>query len=284
MVNNVLCYDYKDKYNIPIDRLFLIFFLLRYLFLYINGYLCTAFAPIEMAPGSTDLSIITIKTYTNVHIAIAGNIGSGKTTLTTMLAKHYGWIPRFEPVDINPYLEDYYKDIARWSFCLEVYFLKQRFRDLLEIRKSDRTVVQDRSIYEGVYVFTANNRDMGNLSDRDYETYMELFEIMTDVAQLPDLMIYLRASVPHLVKNIQKRGRAYEQTMQLEYLKNLNQRYEDFIFNKYKGKVLVVEADDNDFQHDPDKFARIIERVDSALELGTLPFKINVYSNSRKHW
>ena len=275
MVNNVLCYDYKDKYNIPIGRLFLIFFLLRYLFLYINGYLCTAFAPIEMAPGSTDLSIITIKTYTNVHIAIAGNIGSGKTTLTTMLAKHYGWIPRFESVDINPYLEDYYKDIARWSFCLEVYFLKQRFRDLLEIRKSDRTVVQDRSIYEGVYVFTANNRDMGNLSDRDYETYMELFEIMTDVAQLPDLMIYLRASVPHLVKNIQKRGRAYEQTMQLEYLKNLNQRYEDFIFNKYKGKVLVVEADDNDFQHDPDKFARIIERVDSALELGTLPFKDN---------
>ena len=275
MVNNVLCYDYKDKYNIPIDRLFLIFFLLCYLFLYINGYLCTAFAPIEMAPGSTDLSITTIKTYTNVHIAIAGNIGSGKTTLTTMLAKHYGWIPRFEPVDINPYLEDYYKDIARWSFCLEVYFLKQRFRDLLEIRKSDRTVVQDRSIYEGVYVFTANNRDMGNLSDRDYETYMELFEIMTDVAQLPDLMIYLRASVPHLVKNIQKRGRAYEQTMQLEYLKNLNQRYEDFIFNKYKGKVLMVEADDNDFQHDPDKFARIIERVDSALELGTLPFKDN---------
>lgn len=275
MVNNLLCYDYKDKYNIPIGRLFLIFFLLRYLFLYINGYLCTAFAPIEMAPCSTDLSITTIKTYTNVHIAIAGNIGSGKTTLTTMLAKHYGWIPRFEPVDINPYLEDYYKDIARWSFCLEVYFLKQRFRDLLEIRKSDRTVVQDRSIYEGVYVFTANNRDMGNLSDRDYETYMELFEIMTDVAQLPDLMIYLRASVPHLVKNIQKRGRAYEQTMQLEYLKNLNQRYEDFIFNKYKGKVLVVEADDNDFQHDPDKFARIIERVDSALELGTLPFKDN---------
>ena len=275
MVNNVLCYDYKDKYNIPIDRLFLIFFLFRYLFLYINGYLCTTFAPIEMAPGSTDLSITTIKTYTNVHIAIAGNIGSGKTTLTTMLAKHYGWIPRFEPVDINPYLEDYYKDIARWSFCLEVYFLKQRFRDLLEIRKSARTVVQDRSIYEGVYVFTANNRDMGNLSDRDYETYMELFEIMTDVAQLPDLMIYLRASVPHLVKNIQKRGRAYEQTMQLEYLKNLNQRYEDFIFNKYKGKVLVVEADDNDFQHDPDKFARIIERVDSALELGTLPFKDN---------
>ncbi len=275
MVNNLLCYDYKDKYNIPIGRLFLIFFLFRYLFLYINGYLCTVFAPIEMAPGSTDLSITTIKTYTNVHIAIAGNIGSGKTTLTTMLAKHYGWIPRFEPVDINPYLEDYYKDIARWSFCLEVYFLKQRFRDLLEIRKSDRTVVQDRSIYEGVYVFTANNRDMGNLSDRDYETYMELFEIMTDVAQLPDLMIYLRASVPHLVKNIQKRGRAYEQTMQLEYLKNLNQRYEDFIFNKYKGKVLVVEADDNDFQHDPDKFARIIERVDSALELGTLPFKDN---------
>ena len=210
-----------------------------------------------------------------MHIAIAGNIGSGKSTLTRILARHYGWKPHYEQVAHNPYLEDYYRDIKRWSFPLEVFYLKERFKDLLQLQKQQEDIVQDRSIYEGVYVFTANNHDLGNLDDRDFETYMELFEIMTDVAQLPDLMIYLRASVPHLVKNIQKRGRAYEQTMQLEYLKNLNQRYEDFIFNKYKGKVLVVEADDNDFQHDPDKFARIIERVDSALELGTLPFKDN---------
>ena len=196
-----------------------------------------------------------------------------------MLAKHYGWTPRFESVDFNPYLEDYYKDIGRWSFNLEVYFLKQRFSDLLQIRSSNETIVQDRTIYEGVYVFTANNRDMGNLSDRDFETYMELFGAMTDVVRLPDLMIYLRASVPHLVANIQKRGRACEQGMQLEYLKNLNQRYEDFIYNKYKGRVLVVDADNNDFQHEPDKFARIIERVDSALGLGTLDFGPEPQSN-----
>lgn len=196
-----------------------------------------------------------------------------------MLAKHYGWTPRFESVDFNPYLEDYYKDIGRWSFNLEVYFLKQRFSDLLQIRSSNETIVQDRTIYEGVYVFTANNRDMGNLSDRDFETYMELFGAMTDVVKLPDLMIYLRATVPHLVANIQKRGRACEQGMQLEYLKNLNQRYEDFIYNKYKGRVLVVDADNNDFQHEPDKFARIIERVDSALGLGMLDFGPEPQSN-----
>ena len=148
-----------------------------------------------------------------MHIAIAGNIGSGKTTLTTMLAKRYGWKPRFESVDYNPYLEDYYQDIKRWSFPMEVFFLKERFKDLLEISRSDESVVQDRSIYEGVYVFTENNYAMGNLDDRDYETYMELFEDMTDAVQFPDLMIYLRASVSHLVSNIEKRGREYEQKM-----------------------------------------------------------------------
>jgi len=151
-----------------------------------------------------------------MHIAIAGNIGSGKTTLTTMLAKRYGWKPRFESVDYNPYLEDYYKDIKRWSFPMEVFFLKERFKDLLEISRSDESVVQDRSIYEGVYVFTENNYAMGNLDDRDYETYMELFEDMTDAVQFPDLMIYLRASVSHLVSNIEKRGREYEQKMPLD--------------------------------------------------------------------
>lgn len=148
-----------------------------------------------------------------MHIAIAGNIGSGKTTLTKMLCKHYNWIPRFEEIDNNPYIEDYYKDMKRWCFNLEIFFLKHRFRDILEIAKHKDTVVQDRSIYEGVYVFTANNRAMGNLSERDFDTYMELFEQMTNLVDYPDFMIYLQASVPHLVANIQKRGRDYEQTI-----------------------------------------------------------------------
>ena len=200
-----------------------------------------------------------------MHIAIAGNIGSGKTTLTTLLAKHYGWVPRFEDVDYNPYLEDFYKDIARWSFNLEVYFLKQRFKDLLAISKSEKTIIQDRSIFEGVYVFTANNHAMGNLTDRDFTTYMELFDSMLRIVKLPELMIYLRASVPHLVENIQKRGRDYEQTMQLEYLENLNKRYEDFIFNKYKGRVMVVEVDHIDFLNNPRDFASIIDKIDRTL-------------------
>lgn len=200
-----------------------------------------------------------------MHIAIAGNIGSGKTTLTTMLARHYGWEPQFESVDYNPYLDDYYKDIARWSFNLEVYFLKQRFRNLIEISHSDKTIIQDRSIFEGVYVFTANNYDMGNLSERDFETYMELFESMMTMVRYPELMIYLRASVPHLVENIQKRGRDYEQTMKIDYLENLNRRYEDFIFHQYKGDVLVVDVDEMDFLHRPKDFASIIDRIDSRL-------------------
>ena len=192
-------------------------------------------------------------------------MGSGKTTLTTMLSEHYGWTPRFEAVDNNPYLDDYYKDIARWSFNLEVFFLKQRFRDLLEIANSSDTIIQDRSIFEGVYVFTANNKAMGNLSDRDFETYMGLFESMMAAVKHPDLMIYLRASVPHLVQNIQKRGREYEQAIPLDYLKNLNERYEDFIFNKYKGRILVVDVDPLDFQHNPKDFASIIDKIDAQI-------------------
>ncbi|MBQ6657956.1 MAG: deoxynucleoside kinase, partial [Prevotella sp.] len=189
----------------------------------------------------------------------------GKSTLTELLAKHYGWEPKYEAVDYNPYLDDYYKDIPRWSFNLEVYFLKQRFKDLLDIAKSEKTIIQDRSIFEGVYVFTATNKEMGNLSERDFDTYMELFESMLTIAKLPDLMIYLRSSVPHLVSNIQKRGRDYEQSIQLDYLKNLNNRYDDFIFNKYKGKVLVVEVDDIDFLHNPEDFRIIIDRIDAQL-------------------
>ena len=200
-----------------------------------------------------------------MHIAIAGNIGSGKTTLTDMLAKHYGWTPRFETVDANPYLEDYYKDIARWSFNLEVYFLKQRFKDLLEIRCSEKTIIQDRSIFEGVYVFAANNYAMGNLSEKDFKTYMDLFESMMMMVEWPDLMIYLQASVPHLIENIQKRGRNYEQSMPIEYLKNLNDRYNEFIFEKYKGKVLIIDADRLDFLHNPEAFRGIVDKVDNLL-------------------
>lgn len=200
-----------------------------------------------------------------MHIAIAGNIGSGKSTLTNLLAKHYGWEARYESVDHNPYLEDYYRDIHRWSFNLEVYFLKERFRDLITISQADHTIIQDRTIFEGVYVFMANNHDMGNLSDRDFATYMELFEQMMHLARVPDLMIYLRASVPHLVDNIQKRGRSYEQTIQLDYLQNLNRRYDDFIFQKYKGSVMIVEKDDLDFKNNPKDLAKIIDRIDSTL-------------------
>ena len=200
-----------------------------------------------------------------MHIAVAGNIGSGKTTLTTMLAKHYGWTPRFEDVDFNPYLEDYYDDIPRWSFNLEVYFLKQRFKDMMAIAKSDTTIIQDRSIFEGVYVFTANNHNMGNMDDRDFTTYMELFEQMLKIIKTPELMIYLRASVPYLVENIQKRGRDYEQAIQLEYLQGLNTLYEDFIFNKYKGRVMVIDVDNIDFLHTPRDFAGIIDKIDRTL-------------------
>ena len=200
-----------------------------------------------------------------MHIVIAGNIGSGKSTRTKLLAQHYGWTPRYESVTNNPYLEDYYHDIQRWSFNLEVYFLKERFRDLLAISHAQDVVLQDRSIFEGVYVFVANNRAMGNISERDFETYMELFEQMLTVVKLPDLMIYLRSSVEHLVSNIQKRGRDYEQTMQIEYLDNLNRRYEDFINNHYKGRVMIVEKDNLDFENRPEDFVGITNRIDSLL-------------------
>lgn len=200
-----------------------------------------------------------------MHIAVAGNIGAGKTTLTRMLAQHYHWEARYEPVIQNPYLEDYYADISRWSFCLEVFFLKQRFKDVLDIAKADHTIIQDRSIFEGVYIFAENNYRQGNMSERDFQTYMELFQLMTRVTKTPDLMIYLRKSVPVLVSQIQKRGREYEQQMQLDYLKGLNDGYDEFIFRKYKGKVLVIESDELDFEHNPADFAMIIDRIDADL-------------------
>lgn len=197
-----------------------------------------------------------------MFIAVAGNIGAGKTTLTSLLAKHYGWEPRFEAVAKNPYMEDYYKDIHRWSFCLETFFLKERFRDLLAISNTDKDVIQDRSIFEGVHVFAANNQAMGNMEQRDYDTFLELFQQMTSVTRTPDLMIYLRASIPHLVANIQKRGRGYEQSIPIEYLQNLNNRYEDFINNKYQGRVMVVDVDNLDFLNNRDDLKFITDKID----------------------
>lgn len=199
-----------------------------------------------------------------MHIGVAGNIGSGKTTLTEMLANHYGWEPRYEAVTYNPYLEDYYHDIPRWSYNLETYFLAQRFRDVLDIAKCDGVIIQDRTILEGVNIFVANNHDMGNLSDRDYDTYMQLFELLMSTVKLPDLLIYLRCDVPHLVQNIRKRGREYEQSMSLDYLTGLNDRYERWI-KAYKGKVLTIDAAGLDFKENPEDFARITDRIDALL-------------------
>ena len=199
-----------------------------------------------------------------MHIGIAGNIGSGKTTLTRMLAEHYGWTPKYESVTYNPYLEDYYWDIPRWSYNLETYFLAQRFKDLLEISKSDDVVIQDRTILEGVHIFVENNREMGNLSERDYDTYMQIFSLMMSMVSLPDLLIYLRSSVSHLVSQIQKRGRDYEQSMSLDYLGGLNEKYEKWI-EGYKGKLLIIDADMLDFENRPEDFESITDKIDAQL-------------------
>ena len=202
-----------------------------------------------------------------MYIGIAGNIGCGKTTLTEMLAEHYQWEPRYEAVVDNPYMDDYYKDLQRWSFAMEVFFLKQRFKDVLEFSNSENMIIQDRTLHEGVFVFTANNYSQGNMSDRDFETYMELYEIMMDKVKLPDLMIYLKASVPHLVENIQKRGRVCEQKIPIEYLQGLNDRYDDFIRNKYKGKVLVIDVDQLDYKTRPEDFKLITDKIDSIFHV-----------------
>ena len=206
-----------------------------------------------------------------MYIVISGNIGSGKTSLTKLLAHRYGWEPRYEVVADNPYLGDYYKDIRRWSFCLETFFLKERFRDVLDIAHSAHDIVRERSIFEGVHVFASNNKAMGNMDDRDYATFMELFEQMTSIVPMPDLMIYLRASVPHLVRNIQKRGRDYEQSIPINYLKGLNERYEDFVYTKYGGRVLTIEVDNLDFLNNPEDLKIITDKIENCgLYLKTL--------------
>ena len=199
-----------------------------------------------------------------MHIGIAGNIGSGKTTLTRLLSEYYGWTPKYEAITHNPYIEDYYRDIHRWSFNLEVYFLTRRFKDIIEISKTEGTVIQDRTILEGVYIFAANNKDMGNISERDFNTYMDLFRLMMSMVKAPDLLIYLKSSIPHLVSQIARRGREYEKGISIEYLTGLNERYEKWI-SEYQGKVLTIEADELDFQNRPEDFASITDKVDAQL-------------------
>lgn len=199
-----------------------------------------------------------------MHIGIAGNIGSGKTTLTRLLSEYYGWTPKYEAITHNPYIEDYYRDIHRWSFNLEVYFLTRRFKDIIEISKTEGTVIQDRTILEGVYIFAANNKDMGNISERDFNTYMDLFDVMMSMVKLPDLLIYLKSSIPHLVAQIQKRGRDYEKSISLEYLAGLNDRYEKWI-ESYPGRILTIDTDSLDFENRAEDFSLITDRIDAEL-------------------
>ncbi len=199
-----------------------------------------------------------------MFIGIAGNIGAGKTTLTRMLAGHYGWTPKYESVAFNPYLEDYYRDISRWAYNLETYFLAQRFRDLVEISRSDEVIVQDRTLMEGVNVFVANNVNMGNLSQRDYDTYLQLYNLMMGMVREPDLLIYLRCTTGALAGRIRKRGREYEQGLSLEYLGNLNDLYEKWI-SSCKCRVITFDADILDFENRPEDFSVIIDRIDAEL-------------------
>ena len=199
-----------------------------------------------------------------MHIAIAGNIGSGKTTLTRLLSKHFGWKPHFEEVDNNPYLESFYEDMKRWSFNLQIYFLNSRFRQVMDIRKSGDDIIQDRTIYEDAYIFAANLYDMGLMETRDYQNYQQLFELMSSFLQAPDLLIYLRASVPTLVRQIQKRNRDYEQSIRLDYLKALNKRYENWISSYNKGKLLIIESDDIDLEK-PEDLSVVIDQINGSL-------------------
>jgi deoxyadenosine/deoxycytidine kinase len=200
-----------------------------------------------------------------MHIAIAGNIGSGKTTLTTLLAKHYNWDTHFEDVEHNPYLNDFYDDMQRWSFNLQIYYLNSRFTQIQEIKKSEKTVIQDRTIYEDAYIFAPNLHSMGLMTTRDFENYFSLFNLMDSFISSPDLLIYLRASVPTLVNQIQKRGRDYEESIRIDYLKRLNERYEAWISTYDKGKLLIVDVDNNNFNENDEDLGKIILGIDSEI-------------------
>jgi deoxyadenosine/deoxycytidine kinase len=200
-----------------------------------------------------------------MHVAIAGNIGSGKTTLTRLLSKHYKWKPHYEDVEDNPYLDDFYNEMERWSFNLQIYFLNSRFRQILEIREREEKVIQDRTIYEDAYIFAPNLHAMGLMTNRDYENYKSLFDLMESVTKGPDLLIYLRSSIPNLVKQIHKRGRDYENSISIEYLSRLNERYEAWITTYSKGKVIILDVDDLDFVENPEHLGEVISKIDAEI-------------------
>ena len=200
-----------------------------------------------------------------MHIAIAGNIGSGKTTLTSLLAKHFNWEPHYESVDDNPYLNSFYEDMRRWSFNLQIYFLNSRFRQIIKIRESGDKVIQDRTIYEDAHIFAPNLHEMNLMTKRDFDNYRALFDLMSTFIQPPDLLVYLRASVPTLVSQIQKRGRDYEESIRLDYLKRLNERYENWIGDYTIGKKLIVNVDKMDFTGVPEDLGFVIDRINAEL-------------------
>ena len=199
-----------------------------------------------------------------MHIAIAGNIGSGKTTLTKMLAAHYGWTPKFESVDYNPYLADFYEDMERWSFNLQVYFLNKRFKDVVDISKLDEVIIQDRTIYEDARIFAPNLHGMGLMSSRDFENYSDLFYLMMSRVIPPDLLIYLKSTIPNLVSQIQKRGREYEKSIRIDYITGLNESYENWI-KDYKHKLHVLDVDRIKFENRPEDFQEVVDKIDAEL-------------------
>ena len=199
-----------------------------------------------------------------MHIAVAGNIGSGKTTLTRLLAKRYGWTPRFEPVDNNPYLADFYEDMRRWAFNLQIFFLNKRFKEVIEISKSEDTIIQDRTIFEDARIFAPNLHSQGYMSDRDFENYTDLFDLMMSLVKLPDLMIYIRSSIPNLISQIEKRGRDYEQSIRIDYLTGLNNRYEEWI-KTYKGRLIIIDGDTCKFGEDEKALQQVTDMIDSEL-------------------
>ena len=199
------------------------------------------------------------------HIAIAGNIGAGKTTLCEQLARHFSWDVHYESTDNNPYLSDFYTDMQRWSFNLQVYFLNNRYRQILDIQNGDKAVIQDRTIYEDAYIFAPNLHDMGLMTTRDFENYSDLFELMMSQVNPPDLLIYLKASIPTLVSHIQSRGRDYEGSMSLDYLKRLNERYEEWIQGYTNGNLLIINADEVDFKNNATDLGEIVNKVRAQL-------------------
>ncbi|TSJ40611.1 deoxynucleoside kinase [Mucilaginibacter corticis] len=200
-----------------------------------------------------------------MHIAVVGNIGAGKTTLTELLAKNYGWDPLYEAVDNNPYLEDFYSDMKRWSFNLQIFFLNSRYRQIIDIQKSGRNIIQDRTIYEDAYIFAENLHDMGLMTSRDYENYESIFDNITEYIKPPDLLVYLKASVPTLVNNIQRRGREYEIGIRIDYLSKLNEKYDKWINNYKLGKLLILDKDNLDFANNTEDLSSIIQLVEREI-------------------